>query len=141
MAEYEVFLQGGSPWGFRLQGGKEFRKPLRISRVSQFFCFILQSCMNAKIRCKWTPNSVVFLMTEKLPLAASVFILLFGLSVSVIAKVVQMNFKFRIGCCLRSRCPYKYIRDLKLSKQLVGGINELAKVASYILEAKKVISK
>lgn len=44
--------------------------------------------MNAKIRCKWTPNSVVFLMTEKLPLAASVFILLFGLSVSVIAKVV-----------------------------------------------------
>jgi len=34
MAEFEVYLQGGSPWGFRLQGGKEFRLPLKISRVS-----------------------------------------------------------------------------------------------------------
>lgn len=33
MAEFEVFLQGGSPWGFRLQGGKEFRVPLRISKI------------------------------------------------------------------------------------------------------------
>lgn len=32
--EFEVFLQGGSPWGFRLQGGKEFRLPLKISKVS-----------------------------------------------------------------------------------------------------------
>lgn len=36
MAEFEVFLQGGSPWGFRLQGGKEFRVPLRISKVCVF---------------------------------------------------------------------------------------------------------
>ena len=43
MAEFEVFLQGGSPWGFRLQGGKEFRIPLRISRVSicQYLSFLL----------------------------------------------------------------------------------------------------
>ena len=34
MAEFEVYLQGGSPWGFRLQGGKEFRLPLKISKVS-----------------------------------------------------------------------------------------------------------
>ncbi|XP_066932495.1 sorbin and SH3 domain-containing protein 1 homolog isoform X2 [Clytia hemisphaerica] len=33
MAEFEVYLQGGSPWGFRLQGGKEFRLPLKISKV------------------------------------------------------------------------------------------------------------
>lgn len=33
MAEYEVYLQGGSPWGFRLQGGKEFRVPLKIAKV------------------------------------------------------------------------------------------------------------
>ena len=32
--EYEVVLNGGAPWGFRLQGGKEFRAPLRIAKVS-----------------------------------------------------------------------------------------------------------
>lgn len=31
---FEVFLKGGSPWGFRLQGGKEFRAPLLIAKVS-----------------------------------------------------------------------------------------------------------
>ena len=31
---FEVLLQGGSPWGFRLQGGKEFGAPLLIARVS-----------------------------------------------------------------------------------------------------------
>ena len=31
---YEVVLSGGAPWGFRLQGGKEFRAPLRIAKVS-----------------------------------------------------------------------------------------------------------
>ena len=30
---YEVVLTGGAPWGFRLQGGKEFRAPLRIAKV------------------------------------------------------------------------------------------------------------
>ncbi|XP_015751642.1 PREDICTED: PDZ and LIM domain protein 7-like [Acropora digitifera] len=32
--EYEVVLNGGAPWGFRLQGGKEFRAPLRIAKVT-----------------------------------------------------------------------------------------------------------
>ncbi|XP_067047451.1 sorbin and SH3 domain-containing protein 1 homolog isoform X2 [Acropora muricata] len=32
--EYEVVLSGGAPWGFRLQGGKEFRAPLRIAKVT-----------------------------------------------------------------------------------------------------------
>ena len=31
---FEVVLSGGAPWGFRLQGGKEFRAPLRIAKVS-----------------------------------------------------------------------------------------------------------
>ncbi|KAJ7361866.1 Sorbin and SH3 domain-containing protein 1 [Desmophyllum pertusum] len=31
---YEVVLSGGAPWGFRLQGGKEFRAPLRIAKVT-----------------------------------------------------------------------------------------------------------
>lgn len=33
---YEVVLSGGAPWGFRLQGGKEFRAPLRIAKVCPF---------------------------------------------------------------------------------------------------------
>ncbi|KAM7437108.1 Sorbin and SH3 domain-containing protein 1 [Porites harrisoni] len=31
---YEVVLSGGAPWGFRLQGGREFRAPLRIAKVT-----------------------------------------------------------------------------------------------------------
>ncbi|XP_068735853.1 sorbin and SH3 domain-containing protein 1 homolog isoform X3 [Montipora capricornis] len=30
----EVVLNGGAPWGFRLQGGNEFRAPLRIAKVT-----------------------------------------------------------------------------------------------------------
>eukprot|EP00794_Sanderia_malayensis_P012177 gene12177-13434_t len=32
--EFHVYLGGGSPWGFRLQGGKEFRTPLRVAKVT-----------------------------------------------------------------------------------------------------------
>lgn len=31
---YNVTLDGPAPWGFRLQGGKDFCLPLTISRVS-----------------------------------------------------------------------------------------------------------
>ena len=31
---YSVSLAGPAPWGFRLQGGKDFCVPLTISRVS-----------------------------------------------------------------------------------------------------------
>lgn len=31
---YSVTLAGPGPWGFRLQGGKDFNMPLTISRVS-----------------------------------------------------------------------------------------------------------
>ncbi|XP_051869725.1 PDZ and LIM domain protein 7 isoform X3 [Pristis pectinata] len=31
---YKVTLEGPAPWGFRLQGGKDFNKPLTMSRVT-----------------------------------------------------------------------------------------------------------
>lgn len=33
MNVYSVTLSGSSPWGFRLQGGKDFSMPLTVSRV------------------------------------------------------------------------------------------------------------
>ncbi|KAF3841791.1 hypothetical protein F7725_023742 [Dissostichus mawsoni] len=33
MSCYTVTLPGPGPWGFRLQGGKDFNMPLTISRV------------------------------------------------------------------------------------------------------------
>lgn len=41
---YEVVLSGGAPWGFRLQGGKEFRAPLRIAKVSCHKLFLKFEC-------------------------------------------------------------------------------------------------
>lgn len=34
MSCYTVTLPGPGPWGFRLQGGKDFNMPLTVSRVS-----------------------------------------------------------------------------------------------------------
>lgn len=34
MNVYSVTLEGPSPWGFRLHGGKDFSMPLTVSRVS-----------------------------------------------------------------------------------------------------------
>ena len=31
---YSVVVEGGRPWGFSLQGGLEFRAPLRVGKVS-----------------------------------------------------------------------------------------------------------
>ena len=31
--ELDVRLEGGGPWGFRLQGGKDFGTPLTIAKV------------------------------------------------------------------------------------------------------------
>ncbi|KPP68206.1 LIM domain binding 3-like [Scleropages formosus] len=38
MSNYNVTLHGPAPWGFRLQGGKDFNMPLTISRNSQTLC-------------------------------------------------------------------------------------------------------
>lgn len=42
---YEVVLSGGAPWGFRLQGGKEFRAPLRIAKVGCHKLFMKFKCV------------------------------------------------------------------------------------------------
>lgn len=34
MSAFTVSLAGPGPWGFRMQGGKDFNMPLTISRVS-----------------------------------------------------------------------------------------------------------
>ncbi|XP_008639581.2 PREDICTED: PDZ and LIM domain protein 5 [Corvus brachyrhynchos] len=34
MSNYSVSLVGPAPWGFRLQGGKDFNVPLSISRLN-----------------------------------------------------------------------------------------------------------
>ncbi|XP_058841133.1 LIM domain-binding protein 3-like isoform X1 [Acipenser ruthenus] len=34
MSSYKVTLSGSAPWGFRLQGGKDFNMPLTISRIT-----------------------------------------------------------------------------------------------------------
>lgn len=33
--EVQVTLAGGAPWGFRLQGGAEQKKPLQVSKVRE----------------------------------------------------------------------------------------------------------
>ncbi|PNI56521.1 PDLIM5 isoform 17 [Pan troglodytes] len=37
MSNYSVSLVGPAPWGFRLQGGKDFNMPLTISSVKRYF--------------------------------------------------------------------------------------------------------
>ena len=32
--EFIIVLEGGRPWGFTLQGGADFRSPLKVGRVS-----------------------------------------------------------------------------------------------------------
>ncbi|XP_057297447.1 PDZ and LIM domain protein 5-like isoform X2 [Hydractinia symbiolongicarpus] len=34
MSEYEAIMDGGGPWGIRLQGGKDFGVPLNVARVT-----------------------------------------------------------------------------------------------------------
>ena len=33
--QFTVMLEGGRPWGFSLQGGLEFRSPLRVGKVRE----------------------------------------------------------------------------------------------------------
>lgn len=41
MSVYSVTLSGPAPWGFRLQGGKDFSMPLTVSRVRN--CLLFES--------------------------------------------------------------------------------------------------
>ncbi|KAF7399336.1 hypothetical protein HZH68_007928 [Vespula germanica] len=40
MSAREVTLLGGSPWGFRMHGGRDLHQPLRISRTKKEVCLI-----------------------------------------------------------------------------------------------------
>ena len=44
---FTVTLTGGTPWGFRLQGGEEFDEPIRIAKVG--FCHVLCSSFGSWI--------------------------------------------------------------------------------------------
>ena len=37
---YEVIMDGGGPWGIRLQGGKDFGVQLNVARVCSFFRYL-----------------------------------------------------------------------------------------------------
>ena len=37
--QFTITLEGGRPWGFSLQGGVDFRSPLRAGRVSHLRIF------------------------------------------------------------------------------------------------------
>ena len=41
----DIVLRGGSPWGFALQGGRETRSPLTVSKVGAFMCSIVRKCL------------------------------------------------------------------------------------------------
>lgn len=46
---YSASLRGGGPWGFRLQGGKDFGSPLAISKVSTSKVITESWCVFAKL--------------------------------------------------------------------------------------------
>lgn len=54
-AEEEVLvtLSGGAPWGFRLQGGAEQRKPLQVSKVRESPYIEVEGKGNSREPGKW----------------------------------------------------------------------------------------
>ena len=57
MANYTVVLEGGSPWGFRLKGGRGTGVPLVISKVSVIHVLALNEYMYALQR-SWILGSL-----------------------------------------------------------------------------------
>lgn len=49
MSLYEVILDGGGPWGIRLQGGKDFGVPLNVARVSLFGYLIVEALLGHQL--------------------------------------------------------------------------------------------
>ena len=54
--QYEVILDGGGPWGIRLQGGKDFGVPLNVARV----CFNFLFCFHKYQYLLFFVSSVIF---------------------------------------------------------------------------------
>ena len=65
----QVILEGGLPWGFRIQGGSDSGHPLRIARVSTSFTssFLFQLKRHDRRRSsKWTKQNGHFMPMSKL---------------------------------------------------------------------------
>lgn len=52
MNVYSVTLSGPSPWGFRLQGGKDFSMPLTVSRVRNTIRIINKCSQRRSVHCQ-----------------------------------------------------------------------------------------
>lgn len=49
---YTVILEGGQPWGIRLQGGYEFAQKLRVAKVSvlgEMYALIVMNAIKYKL--------------------------------------------------------------------------------------------
>lgn len=67
MNVYSVNLSGPAPWGFRLQGGKDFSMPLTVSRVRN--CLLLESTFVTLCICHhWGVSKVLPSLYVKKPL-------------------------------------------------------------------------
>lgn len=54
---YTALLRGGGPWGFRIQGGKDFGSPLSISKVRTSKCLVVifAELFDVYFRCTVSP--------------------------------------------------------------------------------------
>lgn len=53
MSTFTVVLRGGSPWGFRIKGGREFEESVTISKVSVFSYFFIFSIIRFRVLSSW----------------------------------------------------------------------------------------
>lgn len=62
--EMVITLSGGAPWGFRLQGGSEQKKPLQVSKVGPQGASCGQAVLRAAVpsraaRCQPGPRELL----------------------------------------------------------------------------------
>lgn len=71
---FDVVLSGGSPWGFTLQGGSEFRTKLSVSKVTQSEYFFFRSLTDSLGSNKPKKKMMVSLISSRIsPLAVFVY--------------------------------------------------------------------
>ena len=58
---FTVVLEGGSPWGFRLEGGSDFNQTIRIAKVSPLRTCVecLKLSCNVSVATRRSDGSVV----------------------------------------------------------------------------------
>lgn len=57
--EMVITLSGGAPWGFRLQGGSEQKKPLQVSKVGPQGASCGQAVPSRAARCQQGPRELL----------------------------------------------------------------------------------